>query len=107
MALAVFVTIPEEQAEKLTKQLLQERVCACVNIIKGVNSFYWWQDKIDNSQESMLMIKTKESLFPKLKRLIKNNHPYDVPEIITFTIDKINQDYLSWLNKEANASPTV
>ncbi len=103
MAIAVLVTIPNENAEKLAKTLLQERVCACVNIVSGVKSFFWWEGKIDEAQESLLVIKTKDALFGKLQTLVKENHPYSVPEIISFKIDGINQEYLSWVNKEANA----
>jgi periplasmic divalent cation tolerance protein len=105
MAIAVVVTIPEKEAENLAKRLLEERVCACVNIIKGVKSFFWWEGKIDEAEEVILFIKTKEALFPKLKTLVKNNHSYTVPEIISFKVDQISQEYLEWLNKEANASP--
>lgn len=104
MIIAVLVTIPEKDAEHLSKMLLEERVCACVNIVKGVKSLFWWQGKIDETQEAILIIKTKDSLFGKLKTLIKNNHPYEVPEVISFKIDQINQEYLDWVNKEANAA---
>jgi periplasmic divalent cation tolerance protein len=105
MAIAVLVTIPEKEAEHLATMLVQERVCACVNIINGAKSIFWWQGKINQAEESLLIIKTKETLFGKLKTLIKNNHPYSVPEIVSFKMDQINQEYLEWLNKEANAAP--
>jgi periplasmic divalent cation tolerance protein len=97
MAIAVFATIPEKNAEPLAKLLLESRVCACVNIIKGVKSFFWWEGKIDTAREALLIIKTKNSSFSKLKKVIKDNHPYTVPEIISFKIDKINEEYLDWL----------
>lgn len=103
MAIAVLVTIPNENAQDLAKVLLQERVCACVNIISGVKSLFWWEGKIDEAQESLLIIKTKDALFGKLQTLVKENHPYSVPEIISFKIDDINQEYLAWINKEADA----
>ncbi|MDD4182704.1 MAG: divalent-cation tolerance protein CutA [Candidatus Omnitrophica bacterium] len=106
MAIAVLVTIPEKDAERLARLLLTERVCACVNIIAGVKSLFWWKDKLDEARESLLIIKTKETLFERLKIFIKNNHPYEVPEIISFKIDSINREYLNWLNKEANALPS-
>lgn len=105
MIIAVLVTIPEKEADNLSKMLVQERVCACVSIVKGVKSFFWWQGKIDEAQEAILIIKTKDSLFSKLKTLIKNNHSYSVPEIISFKTDQANQEYFDWVNKEANASP--
>ena len=98
MALLVLVTIPQDEAKGLVKILLKEKACACVNIVKGVESFFWWEGKIDTEKESLLIIKTKKALFSRLEKLIKNNHPYDVPEIIGFEIDKINKEYSNWLN---------
>jgi len=100
MALMALVTAPKEKAKTLAEALLKNRVCACVNIVKEIESFYWWQGKIDQAKESLLVIKTKSSLYRKLKDLIKQHHPYDVPEIIAFEIDKINKEYSDWLNKE-------
>ncbi|MBN3039612.1 MAG: divalent-cation tolerance protein CutA [Candidatus Omnitrophica bacterium] len=103
MVIVVMVSIPQENAQDLAKALLSERVCACVNIIKGVDSFFWWKGKIDHSQEAILLIKTKDILYPKLKTFIQNNHPYEVPEIISFRIDQINKEYQDWLMNEANS----
>jgi periplasmic divalent cation tolerance protein len=105
MIIVVLVTIPEKDAEHLAKMLVEERVCACVNITSGVKSFFWWEGKVDQAQEAMLVIKTRDALFGKLKTLVKNNHPYQVPEIISLKVDQLNQEYLEWVNKEANASP--
>jgi len=105
MVIAVLVTIPAKDAQNLAKMLLTERVCACVNIIEGGKSLFWGDGKIDDAQESLRVIKTKDTLFARLKTLVKNNHPYEVPEIISFKVDGVNQEYLDWINKEANALP--
>lgn len=102
MAIAVIVTIPQEKAEELAKTLLEKKVCACVNILNGVQSHFLWKGKLDFAEEAMMVIKTKETLFPKLKAFIKENHPYDVPEIIGFDITHIDEDYQDWMYKEAN-----
>ena len=102
MGLMIFVTIPEKKAKSLAKILLKNRVCACVNIVKGIESLFLWEGKIDEAKEALLIIKTKKSQFSKLKRTITKNHPYSVPEIIAFEIDKINKPYRQWLYKEAN-----
>ncbi len=78
MVVMVLVTIPSEKAEGLAEILLKEKVCACVNIVEGVKSLFWWKGKITTAKESLLIIKTRKSLFPKLKENIKNNYPYDV-----------------------------
>ncbi|MCK5393532.1 MAG: divalent-cation tolerance protein CutA [Candidatus Omnitrophica bacterium] len=100
MAILVMVTIPKDNAKLLAKILLAEKLCACVNIIDEVKSLFWWQGKIDEEKEALLLIKTKKSLFIELENLIKKNHPYKVPEIIGFEINKINNEYSNWLNKE-------
>jgi len=100
MTIVVLVTIPQKGARSLAKLLLKERVCACVNILKGLESLFWWQGKIDTGEEALLFIKTKESAFSKLKNVIKRNHPYDVPEIIALKVGKINKEYQQWLDKE-------
>lgn len=105
MGIIVLVTIPKDKASDFARALLSERVCACINIINDVKSLFWWQSKIEEAQEALLIIKTKDVLFGKLQVLIKANHPYEVPEIISFKIDQINPQYQQWLNKEANAQP--
>ncbi len=102
MAITVLVTIPKSKAKSLAKLLLKKRVCACVNIIPGVESLFWWQGKIDTAKEAILVIKTKKDLFTRLKKEIRANHPYEVPEIVAFNIDKINPEYLNWLKKEVD-----
>ncbi|MCP4653334.1 MAG: divalent-cation tolerance protein CutA [Candidatus Omnitrophica bacterium] len=103
MAIAVMVTIPADKASELAKKLVQERVCACVNVVNSVKSFFWWNDKIDETDECLLIIKTKDSLFGRVQSMVRENHPYTVPEIISIKIDGINKEYLTWLNKEVDA----
>jgi len=102
MIMVIFVTIPQEKAKSFTKVLLKERACACVNILKGVESFFWWKGKIDSEQEALLIIKTKHSAYRKLKKIIKLNHPYNVPEIIALKVDKIDNGYQKWLKEEVH-----
>jgi len=105
MAIVVNVTVPSDKAQELAKAILEQRLCACINIVGGVESHFWWNGKIDTVQESILIIKTKDALFPKLKVFVENNHPYDIPEVIAFKIDQINTNYMEWLNREASATP--
>lgn len=99
--LIVLVTIPQNKAKAFAKKLLKQRLCACVNVIKGVESFFWWKGKIDTAKEALLLIKTKDSNFIPLKKFIESIHPYEVCEVIACRIDKINKKYLSWLTKES------
>jgi len=89
-----------EEANKIAELLLNQRKAACVNIVPGVSSLFWWQDKLDSAQESLLIVKTKASLLPEIISLVKGIHSYDVPEIIALPIVGGNQDYLEWIDKE-------
>ena len=89
-----------EEAYKIAEVLLNQRKAACVNIVPGVSSLFWWQDKLDSAQESLLIVKTKASLLPEIISLVKGIHSYDVPEIIALPIVGGNQDYLEWIGKE-------
>ena len=93
-------TSADEEAHKIADVLLTKRKVACVNIVPRVNSFFWWQDKIDSDQESLLIIKTKASLLDEIVALVREIHSYDTPEIIALPIVGGNQYYLEWIDKE-------
>ena len=78
---------------------LNEKLAACVNVIPGVQSIFRWQDKIDNANENILIIKTKDSLYDELEVRIKELHPYELPEIISVPIDKGLNKYLDWISE--------
>jgi len=94
----VLITATEEEAHGLTDLLLRQRKAACVNILSKVHSRYWWQGKIESDNESLLIVKTKASLLDQLISLVKENHSYEVPEIIALPIVGGNQDYLNWID---------
>ena len=99
--IVVFITIDTPaNAQKLADKLLTARKAACVNIIPQVSSQYWWQGKIEKADELMLVVKTRAILLDELIALVKQNHPYSVPEIIALPIIGGNPDYLSWLDSE-------
>ena len=88
------------EAEKIADVLLKGRQAACVNIVPEVNSHFWWQDKLDTAQESLLVVKTKDSLLPDIIKSVKEIHSYSVPEIIALPIVGGNPEYLEWLDSE-------
>ncbi len=97
----VFVTVDKKTAaEKIAKSLLKNRLCACVNIVKDIKSYYWWKGKIEKAHEYLLIIKTNKNLVERLILETKKVHPYTVPEIISFDINKGNMDYINWVLKE-------
>ncbi len=106
MTLLVISTVPNENlANKLSKILLENRVAACVNIIKNVNSLYWWKESIENSSEIILLIKTTDEKYQEVEDLIKKNHPYEIPEIIAFDIKKGFSKYLKWIEDQTRSLP--
>ena len=99
--IVIFITASNsEEAHKIAKVLLSQRKAACVNIVPGISSLFWWQDKLDSAQESLLIVKTKASLLNQIVTLVREIHSYEVPEIIALPIIGGNQDYLEWIDKE-------
>lgn len=99
--IVVFITAKDtEEAERIAQTLLKQRQAACVNILPQVNSHFWWNNKLDSSQENLLVVKTKDSLLPDIIKSVKKIHSYEVPEIIAMPIVGGNQDYLGWIEHE-------
>ena len=95
----IMSTCPEKEAEGLAERLLGERVVACVNIINGITSKYWWKGKIETDKESLLLMKTTPQLVEKVIGKIREMHSYEVPEIIEIDIGGGNPDYLKWIEE--------
>lgn len=82
---------------ELTKTLLKYKLAACISVIYGIHSFYYWENKIKNHTEIQLLIKTKHSLKEKIFKIIKKLHPYKTPELLTLSISDGEKNYLSWI----------
>jgi periplasmic divalent cation tolerance protein len=95
--IAITTTPSKNEAEKIAKTLLEERLIACANIIGPVQSLFWWQGKIDEAQEHLVLMKTRKDLFSKLSEKVKALHSYQVPEIIAMPIVEGFKPYLEWL----------
>jgi periplasmic divalent cation tolerance protein len=99
--LVVFITTSSyEEARKIADKLVDRKKAACVNIVPGVNSLFRWKGKIEEAEESLMVVKTRAELFPDVVSLVKSVHSYKVPEIIALPIVEGNPDYLEWLKKE-------
>lgn len=96
----LFCTVPNNDVGVLIAQtLVERRLAACVNIIPGLTSVYFWKDEVCKDQELLLIIKTKKSCYAEVENEIKHLHPYEVPEIIALPIISGSHDYLEWLCK--------
>lgn len=100
--IVVLVTCPVDKTEQLAKLVLSKRLAACINIINPIKSLYWWEGKIEDSEENLLIIKTTKDKYDLLKQVVEQNHPYTIAEIVALAAEKINQSYYSWLIKETN-----
>lgn len=99
----VFVTAKDiEEANKIAKALLEQKLAACVNIADNIKSLFWWEGKIDEANEVLMIIKSKKNLFKKLMETVKLNHSYTVPEIIAMNIEDGNSDYLDWIGESVD-----
>lgn len=100
MYLVAFVSAgSKEEAERISTGLLKEKLAACVNIVKGADSHFWWQGRLDKAKETLLIIKTKKSLFARLIKKVKALHSYEVPEIIAFPVIAGYKPYLDWVDE--------
>lgn len=91
-------TANKEEAEKIVRALLNEKLIACANIIGPVHSLFWWQGKIDEAQEHLILMKTRKDLFVTLAEKVKALHGYEIPEIIAIPIVEGFEPYMEWLN---------
>jgi len=94
----VFVTCSsKKEATKIARIIVSERLAGCINIINPIKSIYLWKGNVFNSLESLLIIKTTDSLYNKLQKRIKEIHSYKIPEIISIHIKQGDASYLKWL----------
>jgi periplasmic divalent cation tolerance protein len=94
----IYVTCAsKKEAEKISGALLKKKLVACTNYYP-INSMYWWKGRIEKAREFALILKTADKNFEKIRKEIKKIHSYAVPCIIEIRLNRINKDYLDWLN---------
>lgn len=97
----VMITVSSlEDAKKIARRLIEEKVAACVNIIPSILSIYRWNGSITEDNEILLIIKTLRSSYTKLEELVLAIHPYQVPEIIATPIENGAERYMSWVRSQ-------
>ncbi len=95
------ITVPDEQSASIIASMLVEQdLAACVNVIKGVNSFFKWQGRLNSEQEILLLVKTTRRCFEALKDEVLKKHPYELPEIIGVDVSEGFRGYLEWVAQE-------
>ncbi len=100
MYVVVLVTAShKKEAQKIGRELLKKKLVACVNISEKFNSLFWWQGKIDQAQEVLLIIKSKKTKLAQIIKAVKSLHSYQTPEIIALPIVGGSKDYLGWIDE--------
>jgi periplasmic divalent cation tolerance protein len=100
-AVFVYTTYPSVvEAERAGRALVERRLCACVNILPGMVSYYWWQGTIDRGEEAVMIIKTRAGLAEPVRAAVKQTHPYATPAILVIPIETVDPDYHAWIVAE-------
>jgi periplasmic divalent cation tolerance protein len=107
-AILVLINVPDAAtARVIARELVNQRLAACVNILSGVQSIYRWQDAVEEAVEVSLQVKTVQARYTALEAAVKAVHPYDVPEIIAFPIVEGLPQYLDWVAQETKRDVDV
>jgi len=95
-----FSTVPNiDVGKKIANILVENKLAACVNIVKDIFSIYKWKGEIQEDNELLLLIKTTEAKREEIIQKIKENHPYEEPECIAVKIESGSDTYLDWIQK--------
>jgi periplasmic divalent cation tolerance protein len=98
----VFVSIPREEAEAMARGLVQNRLAACINIAPRIESYFWWDNKVQYDLEALLIIKTTTDKFDDMVKYVQEHHPYELPEIIAVSLSEALPAYVDWVKSETN-----
>ncbi|MGH7273016.1 MAG: divalent-cation tolerance protein CutA [Nitrospiria bacterium] len=96
----ILITAPStEEAQKIAHSLVGEHLVACANLVSPVQSIFYWQEKVCDVKEVLVICKSRVALFEEILKRVKELHSYTVPEIIALPIIKGSEDYLRWINE--------
>ncbi len=100
----VYITCgSKEEGAKIARSLLNERLVACANIYEGVDSLYWWEGKIEEGREAVIIAKTTEKRLDQVIAKVKSLHSYSCPCVVAYKIDAGNPDFLKWIEEETKS----
>src|SRR3954464_15171078 len=103
-AVLLYTTWPSiVEAEAAGKQIVQRRLAACVNILPGMVSQYWWKGAIERAEETVMIVKTRASLADAASKAVKELHRYETPAIMVLPVENIDPDYHKWIVAETTA----
>lgn len=98
-AIIVLCTAPDEaSAQELAARALGDKLAACVTLLPGATSLYYWQGKLEQEYEVQMLFKTNRQHQDALLSMLKQHHPYELPELLALSVSGGNKEYLSWLD---------
>jgi len=104
-AVFVYTTYPSiVEAEQAGRAIVERRLAACVNILPGMISHYWWQGALERGEEVVMIIKTRASLAQAVSEAVKEMHSYATPAILVLPIESVDRAYLGWIMAETEAA---
>jgi periplasmic divalent cation tolerance protein len=97
-AVLVYTTWPSiVEAERVGRGIVEKRLAACVNILPGMISHYWWEGQIERAEEAVMIVKTRATLAESVREAVKAAHPYETPSIMVLPLESVDADYYRWI----------
>lgn len=104
----VYVTASSaEEAQRIGRALVEERLAACANVFPAIRSYYWWQGELQEDGEAALILKTTADRVDAVIRRVRELHSYTVPAILAVPVLAGNPDFLAWIDRECSAAATT
>lgn len=94
-----------EDAERMARTVVEQRLAGCAQILGPTRSVYWWKGTLEQSEEWLCIFKSRVDLYIELEAAIRKAHPYEVPEIVAVPVSSGSEEYLRWLDGELKGSP--
>src|SRR5262245_59813132 len=100
-AVLVYTTWPSiVEAERAGRTIVERRLAACVNILQGMVSHYWWEGKLERTEEAVMIIKTRASMAEPVRNAVKELHTYKTPAFMVLPVENADRDYHAWITQE-------
>ena len=100
LCLVYITTGSLEEARRVGRTLVEQRLAACVNILEGMRSLYWWKEKVQEDNEVVVLAKTQAALVPRLTAEVKTVHSYECPCVVSLPVTGGNSEFLEWIERE-------
>jgi periplasmic divalent cation tolerance protein len=101
-AVVCLITTPQPDAHSIASTVIDKKLAACVNIVPLVQSLYWWEGKVEQDEEALLVVKTTRAAISQLDELLRTIHPYETFELIALDVVAGSRPYLEWIDSSVS-----